>query len=83
MTFRWRDPDRLVNWSMTSGDAGFRVQDLPRYLEMDIFPAEIDGDPDLLKTAVAGGWIYRVGTQPSRWSELEIRLQRTLRKRIT
>ena len=84
MTFRWRDPDRLVNSSMTSGDAGFRVQDLPRYLEMDIFPAEIDGDPDLLKTAVAGDWIYRVGTPAEQMVRaLEIRLQRTLRKRIT
>jgi len=84
MTFRWRDPDRLVNWSMTSGDAGFRVQDLPKYLEMDIFPFEIDGDPDLLKTAVAGDWIYRVGTPAEQLVKaLEIRLQRTLRKRIT
>jgi Protein of unknown function (DUF3738) len=84
MTFRWRDPDRLVNWSMTSGDAGFRVQDLPRYLEMDIFPAEIDGDPDLLKTTVAGDWIYRAGTPAEQMVRaLEIRLQRTLKKRIT
>ena len=84
MTFRWRDPNRLVNWSMTGADAGFRVQDLPRYLEMDIFPAEIDGDPDLLKATVAGDWIYRVGTPAEQMIRaLEIRLQRTLRKRIT
>ena len=84
MTFRWRDPDRLVNWSMTSADAGFRVRDLPKYLEMDIFPTEIDGDPDLLKTAVAGDWIYRVGTPAEQMVRaLEIRLQRTMQKRIT
>ncbi len=84
MTFRWQDPDRLVNWSMTSADAGFRVRDLPKYLEMDIFPAEIDGDPDLLKTTVAGDWIYRVGTPAERMVRaLEIRLQRSMRKWIT
>ena len=84
MTFRWQDPDRLVNWSMTSADAGFQVQDLPRYLDMDIFPVEIEGDPDLRKTAVAGDWIYRVGTPAEQMVRaLEIRLQRSLRKRIT
>jgi hypothetical protein len=84
MTFRWQEPDRLVNWSMTSADAGFRLRDLPRYLEMDIFPTEIEGEPDLLDTSVAGDWIYRVGMPVERMvSALEIRLQRTLQKRIT
>jgi hypothetical protein len=83
MTFRWQDPDRLVNWSMTSADAGFRVRDLPRYLEMDIFPLEIEGQRDLRDLPVAGDWIYRVGTPVDRMvSALEIRLQRTLQKRI-
>jgi hypothetical protein len=69
---------------MTSGDEGFRVRDLPRYLEMDIFPSEVDGDPDLLNTAVAGDWIYRVGTPAERMVRaLEIRLQRVLQKKLT
>jgi hypothetical protein len=84
MTFRWQEPGRLVNWSMTSADAGFRVRDLPRYLEMDIYPLEIEGQRDLLNLQVAGDWIYRVGTPAERMvSALEIRLQRTLQKRIT
>jgi hypothetical protein len=84
MTFRWQEPDRLVNWSITSADAGFRLRDLPKYLEMDIFPTEIEGERDLLDTSVAGDWIYRVGTPVERMvSALEIRLQRTLQKRIT
>jgi hypothetical protein len=84
MTFRWHDPDRLVNWSMTSADAGFQVREIPRYLEMDIYPAEIDGEPELLKATVAGDWIYRVGIPAQRMVRaLEIRLQRALQKRIT
>jgi hypothetical protein len=84
MTFRWHDPDRLVNWSMTSSDAGFRVRDLPRYLEMDIFPTEIEGESDLLDTPVAGDWIYRTGSPVEKMVRaLEIRLQRAMQKKIT
>jgi hypothetical protein len=88
MTFRWNDPDRLVNWSMTSADEGFQVRDLPRYLEryleMGIFPTEIDGEPDVLNMPVPGDWIYRVGIPAEQMVRaLEIRLQRTLQKRIS
>jgi len=82
MTFRWKDPDRLQNWSMSTAD-GFRVRDLPRYLEIALFPAEIEGEPDLLDSKVPGDWIYRVGQPEEKMIRaLEIRLQRTLKKKI-
>ena len=84
MTFRWSDPDRLVAWAMTSADAGFSLRDLPRYLEIDVHPTEIEGDPELLKTTVPGDWIYRTGTPGEQLvAALEARLQRILQKRIT
>ncbi len=84
MTFRWTDPDRLVSWAMTSSDDGYYVRDLPRYFEMGIFPAEIEGDPALLKKTITGDWIYRVGVPNERMvAALESILQRALRKRIT
>jgi len=84
MTFRWKDPDRLANWSRRSDDAGYSLKELPRHLEMNIYPSEIDGDPDLLKTTIAGDWVYRVGAPDERKARiLEIRLQRVLRKRIS
>lgn len=84
MTFRWKEPDRLTNWSVTTAEAGFTLRDLPRYLEMDIYPAEIEGDPALLKTAVVGDWIYRAGIPDDRKARtLEIRLQRVLRRKLS
>jgi len=83
MTFRWTDPDRLVDSAMTTSNAGFSVRDLPRYL-MGIYQIEIDGDPELLKKTVTGDWIYRVGVADERMvAALESILQRTLRMRIT
>jgi hypothetical protein len=84
MTFRWSDPDRLVRWAMTTSDAGYYLRDLPRYFEMGIYPAEIEGDPELLKQTVTGDWIYRVGVPDEQMVvALESILQRTLRMRIT
>jgi hypothetical protein len=84
MTFRWQDPDRLKSWSMTTADEGFRVRDLPRYLELNIYESEMDGAPDLLNTPVPGDWIYRLGTPADRMVRaLDIRLQRTLQKRLS
>jgi hypothetical protein len=61
MTFRWSDPDRLVNWAMTTSEAGFSLRDLFRYLELGVYPVEIEGDPELLNTTISGDWIYRSG----------------------
>ena len=84
LTFRWSDPDRLRSWAMRVGDSAWTVRDLPRYLEMDVFSTEIDGDPELLKTEVRGDWIYRVGVADERIvGALESILQRALRLRIT
>jgi len=84
MTFRWSDPDRLISWSMTTADQGYTLSDLLRYLELNIYPTEIDGDLELLKTPVSGDWIYREGIPVERMvAALESILQRVLRLRIT
>lgn len=83
MTFRWTDPDRLMTWSVTTAKEGFRVRDLPEYLEIGIYPSDIDGEPDLLETRIPGDWIYRTGQPAEKMVRaLEIRLQRMLKKRI-
>jgi hypothetical protein len=82
MTFRWKDPDRLRSWSMTTAE-GFRLRDLPRYLQMDIYPTHIEGDPELLEATIPGDWIYREGAPLDQMVKaLEARLQRTLRMRV-
>ena len=50
---------------------------------MDIYPVEIDGDPELLKTEVSGDWIYREGVSDELMvRSLEAILQQTLDRRI-
>lgn len=88
MTFRWSDPDKLVNWAMTSSDMGFSLRDLFRYFELDIYPAEIEGDPELLNAPISGDWIYRSGVSAEQMMPaLELAVQRALklspRRRIT
>jgi hypothetical protein len=82
MTFRWSDPDRLRNWSATTAD-GFPLRSLLRYLKVDVYPAEIDGDLKLLDTVVTGDWVFRDGVSDERMVHaLESIMQRTLRLRI-
>jgi len=85
MTFQWRDPDQLQSWSHRYGQGnGWSLRELPRYLDMDVYPTEIEGDPNLLKAEVSGDWIYRVGVPDERMAAaLESILQRALRLRIT
>jgi hypothetical protein len=82
MTFSWRDPDRLQDWSMTTA-GGFTARDLPRYLKVDVYQHEIEGDPELLKTVVAGDWVFRDGVRDERMvAALNSILQRAVRLRI-
>jgi len=84
MTFRWRDPDRLQQWSAQYGSGGgWRVRDLPRYLEMNAYEFEIEGDPDLLKTEVGGDWVYREGVPAERMARsLEAVLREALKEPV-
>ncbi len=83
LMFRWRDPNQIENWGGTTGD-GYSLRSLLRYLEMNIYPAEIDGDVKLLDTIVTGDWIFRDGVNEERMIRaLEAILQRTLRLRIS
>jgi hypothetical protein len=82
MVFRWSDPNRLENWGGTTGQ-GYTIRDLPRYLDMSIYPAEIDGDPALLKTVLTGDWIFRAGASDERLiKSLDGIIQRAIRLRI-
>jgi hypothetical protein len=85
MVFGWRGPDQLrIMASMFGGKEGWAIQDLPRRLNMDIEPVQIEGDPELLKTEVAGDWIVRQGVPAEQLlPPLEAILQRALRLRIT
>jgi hypothetical protein len=58
MCLRWRDGN-IKNWSMTFG-----TMDLSSVLNnlANIYPQEIQGDADLLKTPITGDWVLRVGT---------------------
>ncbi len=84
-TFGWSDPDELqVGWSLVGGSAGFSIQKLPLVMNMDLFPVEIEGDPDLLNKAISGDWVFREGVPPEELVRpLEAILQRALRLRIT
>ena len=83
MVFRWRDPDRLENWGSTTGE-GYSLRQLLRYLEANIYEAEIDGDRELLETIVTGDWVYRDGVEAERKVRaLEAIIQRVLRLRIS
>lgn len=51
---------------------------------MDVYPSEIEGDPELLKMEVSGDWVYRQGVPAEPMvRSLEAILQRTLQQRIT
>jgi hypothetical protein len=71
MCLHWRDGD-IKNWSMTFG-----TMDLSSVLNniANVYPQEVEGDAELLKTPVTGDWVLRVGT-----SETEIyrRLEKIL-----
>jgi hypothetical protein len=83
MVFRWSDPDRLQNWGGTTG-TGYTIQSLPRFLGANIYPAEIDGDQELLQTVVTGDWIFRSGASDERLMKtLDNIIQRAIRLRIT
>jgi hypothetical protein len=84
-TFGWSDPDRLkLGWSQFGGSAGFRISNLPRAMEMDLFPVEIEGDSELVNREISGDWVFRQGVPPEDLvRQLETILQRTLRMRIT
>ena len=83
MVFRWRDPNELENWGGTTGD-GYSFRHLLKYLEINIYPIEIDGDVKFLDTVVGGDWIFRDGVDEERMIRaLETILQRTLRRRIS
>lgn len=85
MVFRWNDPDHLQPWSSRyGGGAGWPVRDLPRYLEMDVFPVEIEGDPELLKMQTSGDWIYRMGIPADQMvGPLEKLMQLSIKRRLT
>jgi hypothetical protein len=79
MVFRWRDPDHLENWGM----GGYTVRSLPRFIEMSIYPPEIEGDAEILKSVVTGDWVFREGVPDERMvRSLEPILERALRQRI-
>ena len=85
MSFRYKDPGHLENFVGLFGPAteGYRIVNLPEAIGMDIDPSEIDGDPELLKRAVSGDWIFR-GDVPVEQTAAAIEsiLQRVLRMRI-
>jgi hypothetical protein len=87
MTFAWRDPDHLkqgVSLHANDATAGWPLRDLPRWTNMDIYPVEIEGEPELLKTEIGGDWIVREGVPADRLVDsLAAILQRALRRRIT
>ncbi len=85
MVFGWRDPDRLEIWAdLFGGEDGWAIRELPRRLHMGIDPLEVEGDPELLVSAVSGDWIVREGVPDEDLIRpLEAILQRTLRRRIT
>jgi hypothetical protein len=84
MTFRWRDPDRLKQWSAHYGSPkGWSLRSIPRYLEMDLHEFEIDGDRKLLDTEIPGDWVYREGATAERKARsLEGILKKTLDPKI-
>jgi len=83
-TFGWSDPDQLqFGWSLY-GPVGFSIRKLPLVMSMDLFPVEIEGDPDLLDREISGDWVFRQGVPPEELVRpLEAILQRVLRMRIT
>ena len=84
MTFSWRDPDLLENWAATFGPSGqgFSLRGLIQHIKVNINVTEIDGDPDLLETRIAGDWIFREGVPDDRMiAALEPILQRMHRLR--
>jgi hypothetical protein len=85
MVFGWRDPDQLrVSSSMFGRSEGATIRELPRWLKMDLYSYEIEGDAELLKTEVAGDWIVREGVPAEQLIKpLEAILQRAIRLRIT
>lgn len=85
MIFGWRDPDQLkLMATMFEGRKGWAIRDLPRWMKLDIGPLQIEGDPELLATEVAGDWIIREGVPAERLiPAMEAILQRALRQRIT
>jgi hypothetical protein len=85
MMFRFRDPNHLENFAGLFGSAteGYPIRNIPDAIGMDVDPAEIDGDRELLKTTVTGDWVFREGVPAERMaSSLESVLQRALRRRI-
>lgn len=80
MTFRWRDPDHLQQWSARyGGGEGWPVRDLPRYIGMNTYEFEIEGDPELLKAEVGGDWVFREGVPAERMARsLEAALREAL-----
>ena len=79
VVLRWRDPDHLENWGM----GGYTVRSLPRFIEMGIYPPEIEGDAEILKTSLRGDWVFRDGVPDERMvRSLEPILQHALRLRI-
>ena len=84
MTFGWRDPDRLKQWSAHfGGHEGWPLRSIPRYLEMDLHEYEIAGNPELLKTPIRGDWVYREGVSDERKARaLEGILKKTLDPKI-
>jgi hypothetical protein len=81
ITFCWRDPDHLV-WS-TMSSAAWTVRDLPRYLNVDVYPTAIEGDSELMRTVVAGDWVFRERVSDEQMvAALESILQRVVRLRI-
>jgi hypothetical protein len=88
MTFRWRDPDFLKNRAAMAGPtgqgpAGFSLRGVIQHIGVNIDATEIDGDPDLLETRIAGDWVFREGVPDERMvAALEPILQRMHRLRI-
>jgi Protein of unknown function (DUF3738) len=85
LVFGWRDPDQLQVWArMFGGTEGWSIHDLPRWMKMDIYPFEIEGEAELLNTEISGDWIVRESVPAEQLIRpLEAILQRVLRRRIT
>ncbi len=85
MVFRFSDPDHLTNWGGLFGRTqnGYPLWNIPQAIGMDVDPAEIEGDPKLLKTEIVGDWVFRDGVPAERMAQsLESILQRKLRMRL-
>jgi hypothetical protein len=54
--FRW-ELGQLTSWGMTFGKGGSTIRTVLRMVA-SVYPQEIEGDPELLETAIEGDWVF-------------------------